>query len=67
MAKQVQAQVAGGKIEVYKNVKTLGDLREKLDIGDGYTATMNGEPVEDDDKLDEYSLVCFAPAVRGGN
>lgn len=67
MAKQVQGQVAGGKIEVYKNVKTVGDLREKLDLNQDHTASVNGEPADDDDRLEEFAFVSFAPRVTGGH
>lgn len=67
MAKQVQAQVAGGDIKTFKNVETVRDLRVKLDLGKDHSATVNGEPAKDDSELEDFQFVAFAPKVAGGN
>lgn len=67
MAKVVLAQVAGGEIKQYKNLDTVEEVREKLNLDKSYTATVGGEPADDDDELDEHAFVAFAKAVKGGS
>ncbi len=67
MAKNVQAQVAGGEIKQYRGVDEVSDLREKIGLGKDHTATINGEPAADGDELNDYDFVSFAPAVKGGS
>lgn len=67
MAAQVQVQVTGGPIKLVKNVDTVQELREKLELGKDYTATVKGEPADDDQDLEEFDFVGFAQAVRGGS
>lgn len=67
MAKNIQAQVAGGEIKTHKDrVHTVGDLRDDLKLDKSYTASVKGEPQDDDYKLEDYDFVSFAPAVKGG-
>lgn len=66
MAKVVQAQVAGGQIKQVKNVDTVEELRDKLDLDKNYTASVKGEPSDDEQELDEYDFVSFSQAVKGG-
>lgn len=65
MAK-VNAQVAGGEIKQYRNVDTVADLRDKLDLDKNHSATVNGEPQDDDYELSDFEHVAFAPTVKGG-
>lgn len=67
MAKQVFVQQAGkaGITEV-QDCDTVGDVREKLELGTAVTATINGEPAEDDTQLRERDYVGFAKATAGG-
>jgi uncharacterized protein YxjI len=67
MAKQVTAQVAGGVPKIQKNVDTVEELRDKLELGNDYTATVNGEVADDEYELSDYEFVSFSQKVKGGN
>jgi len=62
----VLAKVTGGAIQEVSGVKTVADVAQKLGIGTGYTATINGETAEDNDNLREHDYVTFAKSVKGG-
>lgn len=65
MAK-VNVQVAGGSIQ-QKEANTLGDLK-RMFARDGvkYTATINGEPEDDDScDLNDYEFVALTEQVKG--
>lgn len=63
MAK-VQVQVAGGNIQ-QKEAETVCDLMH--DVGaKGYTAAVNGEPVDVNYRLQDYEFVTFAKPVKAG-
>lgn len=66
MANNITARVLGGGPQILEDVETVGDARKKLKLEKGYAATVNGEPAEDDQELEDYEQVCFAPAVKGG-
>ncbi len=70
MAKLVLAQVANGVAKTIKNVDTIQELREKLELGADYTATLNGEVADDDTEIEELEAgvnhVAFAQKVKGG-
>lgn len=65
MAQKINAQVIGGSPRTFDDVQTVGDVA-KLMGAEGYTATVNGEPAQLTDTLEDYSYVNFAPAVKGG-
>lgn len=64
MAQNVTAQVMGGQPKIFSDVETIKDLKGKLGLSN-HTATINGEPASDDESLDDYNFVTFAPAVKG--
>lgn len=66
MARSISAQVLGGQTQTFNGVETVEDVRKKLGLQAGYTATVNGEPADDDQDLNDYEFVAFAPAVKGG-
>ena len=66
MANKVTAQVAGGTSKVLDGVDTVGDVREKLDLDNTYSASVNGDPKGDDAGLSDFNYVSFAPNVKGG-
>ena len=66
MAKNVTGQILGGDPEAGIAADTVLEVFEALGLDGAYTATINGEPAEMEDSLDEYSFVCFSPAVKGG-
>ena len=65
MAKNVTAQVLGGTPKVIE-AETVRDAYKELALDGSYTPTVNGEPAEMDDDLNDYEFVNFAPAVKGG-
>lgn len=65
MANLVHAQVLGGSVKELKDVTTVADVKRQLNVPT-YTATVNGEPAEDGDTLEEYEFVSLSPAVKGG-
>ena len=64
MAK-VTGQVLGGDPKVLESMETVGDVKKALQAPN-HTATVNGEPAEDDYELADYEFVTLAPAVKGG-
>lgn len=68
MAKQITIQVVGSdKPKVVDEVNTVQEAREEMGLDIGYTATVNGEPADDNDKLRNYETVSFAKATKGGS
>lgn len=63
MAK-VYGQVAGGR-PVEKDAATVGELRGKMEIPSGHSASINGRSASDGDSLADYNVVTFAPQVKG--
>lgn len=64
--KTVTIQVLGGQPVVANNIRTVRDAFNKLELAGNYTVSVNGDPANMDDILDEYSFVTFSPAVKGG-
>ena len=65
-AKNITAQVIGGESVVLDKCATVEDAFEELGLEGSYTATVNGEPADMDQELDDYEFVTFSPAVKGG-
>jgi hypothetical protein len=65
-AKKVTAQVLGGESQVLDCCSTVQDAFDDLELEGQYTATINGEPVDFDQELNDYEFLCFSPAVKGG-
>lgn len=63
----VHAAVVGGEPQRVKDVETVGDVRARLELANTYTATVNGEPADDDTYLESEQFVSFAQAVKGGS
>jgi hypothetical protein len=64
MAK-VTAQVLGGDPKLLDDVGTVGQVKSRMNAA-GHTATVNGEPADDDHQLSDYEFVTLSPAVKGG-
>lgn len=64
--KTVTIQVLGGQPVVANNVSTVREAYNRLGLDGRYTVSVNGDPANMDDSLDEYSFVTFSPAVKGG-
>ena len=63
MAK-VLVNVAGGNNQT-KDAKTVGELATKVKA-EGFVASVNGEPADDDQKLKANDYVSFARPVKAG-
>ncbi len=59
------AQVVGGKAQPQTDVQTVGEVRQKLGLAANYSASVNGEPSEDSETLEDGMFLTFAPAVKG--
>lgn len=67
MATNVIGHVIGADKQVFDGVDTVADVKKKLGIeGQTFAATVNGEPAEDSDEVNEGDYVTFARAVKGG-
>jgi sulfur carrier protein ThiS len=66
MARNIIAQVSGGTKQVLEGMQTVGDVKRKLGLTEGYTAAVNGDPAGDDDELAEGDMVTLSKAVKGG-
>lgn len=60
----VKAQVAGGRTQTL-NAETVGELATMVDA-EGYAATVNGEPADEDTQLRRDDFVSFARPVKAG-
>ena len=63
MAKVIVKQIGGTPQE--KEASTVGGLKTSLNLTN-HTATVNGQPANDDQSLNDYDVVHFAQAVKGG-
>ncbi len=66
MAQNIIAQVAGGTKQVLDGVITVSDVAVKMAATQGYTASINGDPVEFTTELNDGDMVTFAKAGKGG-
>lgn len=66
MANNVIGQVAGGSKRVLDNKTTVADVASELGASTGYTASVNGDPAEMSDTLEDGDMVTFAKSVKGG-
>lgn len=65
MAQKVTAQAIGGQPKVFDNeYETVGEIKTAMNLG-SYQATVNGEPADDDQELNDYDFVSLAPKVKG--
>lgn len=66
-AKNITAQVIGGEPQVFDNdLQTVQDAYDALGLEGSYAATVNGEPADMDQELEDFEFVTFSPAVKGG-
>lgn len=63
MAKVIVKQIGGTPSE--KEASTVGELKSQLGLTN-HTATVNGQPATDEQELNDYEVVHFAQAVKGG-
>lgn len=65
MAQKLTIAVLGGATKTEQSYETVKEIKQALGLG-SYTATVNGESVDDDDDLPDFGYVSLAPAVKGG-
>jgi len=61
----VTAKVVGGSAQPLQYVSSVADVRSALGLAANYAASINGEPAEDSDELEDGAFVTFAPQVKG--
>lgn len=61
----VRVQVAGGRTQTL-NADSVGELAGMCDA-EGYQATVNGEPADEDTQLRRDDFVSFARPVKAGS
>ena len=67
MAIKITAVVTGGQEKVLtEEVGTVRDALTVLGLSDKHTATINGEPADLDEELEDYNYVAFSEKVKGG-
>lgn len=66
MATKINAQVHGRSIVRDIEANTVSDVLSKMDVTFEATATVNGEPAEMNQQLNDYDFVTFSKAVDGG-
>jgi len=49
------------------DAESVADVKDQLGLASTYTATVNGEPADDDTFLSDEDFVSLAPAVKGGS
>lgn len=65
MAK-VTGQVFGQDTAKVVEVDTVQELYEALGLTENHTATINGEPADMDQELEDFDFVTFTQNVKGG-
>jgi len=63
MAKVI-VKVTGGSA-VPHDASSVSELKSKLNL-QGYTASVDGEPANDGDELEDGNYVTFSQAIKGG-
>lgn len=65
---KVTVQVLGSSASVLDldEVTTVADVKAEMGVPN-YSATVNGDPVDDDEELQVYDFITLSPSVKGGN
>ena len=66
MAQLIFAKVIGGEVKELNGLSTVAEVQEELELGSGFTATVNGETATGETRLRENDYVMFAKATKGG-
>ena len=66
MAMNITGQTVGGQAKVFNDMDTVQDVMDALGLSGSYTATINGEPADLDESLEDFSFVSFSESVKGG-
>lgn len=59
----VSALAVAGKLQVIE-ASTVGELKQKMGLPT-YSASVNGEPMQDHEPLEDNQFVSLAPQVKG--
>lgn len=62
---EVGAKVLGGQLKEF-SADTVSELRQLMGLGTNYSATVNGEPASDSQRLSDTDFVTFQASVKGG-
>jgi len=65
MSENITVQVIGGQPKVIQ-ADTVQEAYDALELDGNYTATVNGNPSDMDDDLNDYAFVSFSEKVKGG-
>jgi len=66
MANNVNAQVHGKSIVRNLSANTVQAVLDQMDVQTAMTATVNGEPADLTQTLNDFDFVTFSKAVDGG-
>lgn len=66
MSEKITAQALGGETVPNLEVATVQEAFDKLGLDGSYSATVNGEPADMEDEVEDYAFVSFSPSVKGG-
>lgn len=63
----ISVQILGGDLQTMEHFDgmTIGDVKEELGLPT-HVATLNGEPVSDEDEVPEFGFVSLSTPVKGG-
>lgn len=66
MAKNISVSVFGGAQKTALELNTVKDAYNALGLSGNYTATVNGDPADLNQELNDYEFVSFTQALKGG-
>jgi len=66
MANNVIFKTVGGEKKVLDDVKNLKEVKEKVDLGLGYTFLVNGETFSEESTLRDGDYITASQSVKGG-
>ena len=67
MATNITGTVMGGTPKAGLNADTVHEVYELMGLSGNYTASVNGEPADMNQELDDYNHVSFSQSIKGGN
>ena len=66
MGIKIRGQVVGGVEKAFEEADTVADVYTALELDGNYSASINGEPAEMNEELDDYAYVSFQEKIKGG-
>jgi len=64
MANNLTVAISGQNTKTEVEGETVGELRRRYNVPSNYAASINGDPAEDSDYVEDYQHVAFFPAVK---